>query len=604
MKLQFIVLLFLLFAGSMLYAEDPWGEPVTYPGSMIVMAQVSINGSPAAQGDVLGAFVALEGNYILRGKANVLVIDGVSGCLLQIYCANNGELIHFRVWDDDTLTQYDSEENILTEIDGELGSYPDNLFPINGINPQDIVDPWGTVQALSEQMQLAARVLIDDTDAEMDDILAAVVEIGGTEQLRGKVPIQLINGMAFCDLIIYSEDIGEEIQFKIWDYSEQMIKLTDQMLLSDPGTNIGFLPEDSYLINFGGDIDQIPSPQIDPPGGIYDQETLVSINCDQPDAQIYYTFDGSLPDETSFLYIEPFNLPAQSTVTIKARAFLDNNQWLPSLISSAVFEAQMQVASPQISPAGGNFNDPQMVSISCTTLNAQIRYTTDGSEPDENSPLYNESFTLFSDCTLKAKAFLQDWIPSVTTSADFTFSLQVSTPVFTPASGFYNNPIVMQIICTTDQAQIYYTLDGSTPDMLSNLYTEAMLISENTLVKAKAFYQDWIPSEEAQAQYSFPTDNTDPHQSPFTPGIKAIYPNPSHGKLSFLLQTGKSPEPYILQIFNLKGQCVYSMTGTVTGELKLDWDPRELSGKGLSPGLYLAKLSIKNTRSVKKIILY
>jgi len=47
-----------------------------------------------------------------------------------------------------------------------------------------------------------------------------------------------------------------------------------------------------------------------------------------------------------------------------------------------------QVATPLINPAGGTFYSPIEVSISCATSNAEIRYTTDGSEPGPSSTLY------------------------------------------------------------------------------------------------------------------------------------------------------------------------------------------------------------------------
>lgn len=597
-------MLFLLLAGSVVYATDPWGEPHAYPGSMIVMAQVSINGSPAANNDVLGAFVITGDEYQLRGRANVMVIDGIPGCLLQVFCTTNGELIHFKVWDDAAQAQFDAEETIYSEINGSVGSYPDDLYQINGVDSSVIIDPWGSVTALSGQQQLIAQVLNNDVPASANDLLAAIVMVDSIEHLRGKAAIQCIGGMAFSNITIYSESSDENIYFRLWDFDEQVIHNADNILISSPGTTIGSSLEDSYLINFGGAIQQLPRPAINPPGGDISPQTLVSISCEIPAAQIYYTLDGSVPDIGSHLYAAPFSLPEQSSVVVKAKSFWDNPLWLPSLISSATFGATPQVAAPQITPPGGNFSGPQSVSISCATPNAQIRYTTDDSEPGLTSPLYSAPFTVATSRTVKAKAYFADWTPSHTTSATFNFGQFVATPIFTPEAGFYNHPIVLQMFCSTPGAQIRYTLDGTDPNHDSELYAGMMLVSQNTTVSARAYYQNLVPSDLAQAQYSFPSDNQEAYISPKQPGIRNIYPNPSSAKVNFTLQGKSRDQLFELKIYNLRGQCVFAHAGTAKNSFQLEWDRIDIYGKSLNAGVYLAVYTIDGQKHLKRLLLY
>jgi hypothetical protein len=51
------------------------------------------------------------------------------------------------------------------------------------------------------------------------------------------------------------------------------------------------------------------------------------------------------------------------------------------------------------------FNAPLTVTLSCMEPKAEIRYTLDGSEPDEKSALYKKPFTIEHSCTLKVRAF-------------------------------------------------------------------------------------------------------------------------------------------------------------------------------------------------------
>lgn len=77
----------------------------------------------------------------------------------------------------------------------------------------------------------------------------------------------------------------------------------------------------------------------------------------------------------------------------------------------------------------------------------------------------------------------------------------VATPVIDPPGGTFNTPFEATISCATANAEIRYTIDGSEPSPSSALYTEAITISSPTNFKAKAFRQDWQPSETAVEMY-------------------------------------------------------------------------------------------------------
>ena len=76
------------------------------------------------------------------------------------------------------------------------------------------------------------------------------------------------------------------------------------------------------------------------------------------------------------------------------------------------FEATSVVQDPIINPDGGAYYDAQAVEMLCVTEGAEIRYTLDGSDPDETSELYSAPITVDSDVTIKAKAFKTNWIAS------------------------------------------------------------------------------------------------------------------------------------------------------------------------------------------------
>ena len=83
-------------------------------------------------------------------------------------------------------------------------------------------------------------------------------------------------------------------------------------------------------------------------------------------------------------------------------------------------------------------------------------------------------------------------------------SPNAETPVITPVSGLYFEPVTVNISCATENAQIYYTLDGSDPDDLAALYTEPFTVSEITTVKAIAYAENHDPSLINTVNYNFP----------------------------------------------------------------------------------------------------
>jgi hypothetical protein len=85
------------------------------------------------------------------------------------------------------------------------------------------------------------------------------------------------------------------------------------------------------------------------------------------------------------------------------------------------YAAYMETAAaPQFSPNGGTFADALTVSLSTPTPSAEVRYTTDGSEPTQSSPLYVGPFVLTDTTTVRARAFHPRMNPSPVSVAFFS----------------------------------------------------------------------------------------------------------------------------------------------------------------------------------------
>lgn len=85
-------------------------------------------------------------------------------------------------------------------------------------------------------------------------------------------------------------------------------------------------------------------------------------------------------------------------------------------------------STPILSPDGGSFAGSVVVSIVCTTPNSSIYYTTDGTNPSVNSPLYTGPFTLATSGTVKAQAYAAGFSSSTIVSASYTINTSGSPP--------------------------------------------------------------------------------------------------------------------------------------------------------------------------------
>lgn len=176
-------------------------------------------------------------------------------------------------------------------------------------------------------------------------------------------------------------------------------------------------------------------------------------------------------------------------------ALVDTNLTLlnPNVQDNVMFLVSVyNTEKPTFTPTAGTYADSVVVSMNCTTENAEIRYTTDGSEPEATSTLYNAPFTLYSNATIKAKAFMNSeyWNdsdvaeatyviahePVLTASPDSLFfhNLFVPTESFTVNSAFLTNPIALSCnnslftlsqdtVPANQSAVVSVTFNGSEP---------------------------------------------------------------------------------------------------------------------------------------------
>lgn len=154
---------------------------------------------------------------------------------------------------------------------------------------------------------------------------------------------------------------------------------------------------------------------LDLPTGTFADIQTVTVSCPTVGAAIHATLDGTDPTESSPLVVGGrVSIPASAE--LRVRAFKPG--LVPSMVTSASYE--LAVAAPVLSPeTGTSFIGVLPVTASGATPDAVYRYTTDGSDPTETSPVFPTE--LNATTSLQVRGFRAGFTPSPVVAATYTF---------------------------------------------------------------------------------------------------------------------------------------------------------------------------------------
>ena len=134
----------------------------------------------------------------------------------------------------------------------------------------------------------------------------------------------------------------------------------------------------------------IPRPTFNWPAEQYSFYISVEI-FSETDGTIYYTLDGSTPDENAYVYTEPIHLNEGTTVV---RAFVMDSDGNSSDISSEVYELEFGAPDkPTIFPESGEYVGEHYIRI-LVPNDCIAYYTLDGTLPNESSEIYTGEFLM------------------------------------------------------------------------------------------------------------------------------------------------------------------------------------------------------------------
>ena len=139
----------------------------------------------------------------------------------------------------------------------------------------------------------------------------------------------------------------------------------------------------AYAINYS----QVSTPNFSLAAGTYPTDQSVTISCATSGAVIHYTTDATTPSSSSPSYAGPISVAGNGTTsTVKALA-IEEGMTASSVAEARYVISYPQVSPPAFSPIAGTYSSDRSVTISCSTLGAEIHYTTDGSTPTNSSAI-------------------------------------------------------------------------------------------------------------------------------------------------------------------------------------------------------------------------
>ena len=239
---------------------------------------------------------------------------------------------------------------------------------------------------------------------------------------------------------------------------------------------------------------------------------LISVSCATVGAKIYYTDDGTDPDEGSNLYAGTIKVTSdmvkKDSNIYKFRAYADH--YLPSEILVYEFTAESRagivLSAEKLSLTSQN---PE------ATLTAKV-YTEEGEEDHTAEVIWSSTDTKVATVSEGVISAVGSGSANIiaksgSLSADCAVSVEftkLASPVADKADGsMLKLGSTLKLSCTDSFAEIYYTLDGNEPDKTSLKYTGPIEIgaeyaAKEIVLKTVAIAKNYTDSDVASYNYT------------------------------------------------------------------------------------------------------
>lgn len=354
----------------------------------------------------------------------------------------------------------------------------------------------------------------------------------------------------------------------------------------------------------------VDDPVISEPSNSYINPITVTLTCATDGATIYYTTDGTTPDETSMQYYNPFVI--DSTCTLKARAFKGGMD--PSNVAFAEYTFPTAVATiADFKAAGalaaGNYRITGSVTfVYRSDRRIFIEDATGGLLVYDNSTpvvtrTYNEGDVISGGIvgTYSLYNGLNEMVPVADWAA--AFGTAAVNPVLVDIQQLSSNfaeyeSRLVRINNVTFPDGLEFTTDAATEVVLTDETGSAMFrnqfktldttLAAGANVDVMGFASIYMPDDEPTYQI-LPRTNADIISIVGIDEVEmlgvSLYPNPTTGMVNVSFEAANSCE---VQICDMFGRLLSS--SQMSGEQQLDFS-------AYAPGMYLVRFTTTDGRT-------
>lgn len=213
---------------------------------------------------------------------------------------------------------------------------------------------------------------------------------------------------------------------------------------------------------------------------------FVEIELNDPDYEVRYTIDGSVPALDSLVYENPIQVYEETF--IRAAAFDENGKRVKGI---------KRTVKPKLAPVTFKVKQDDnsakaTITLDCVTEGAEIYYTTDGTAPDRDSTLYEEPIVIKGRTKIRARAYADGYASTTRYSKTVDVNYVDETEADTISYKFTYNADKGYTYVTFTKSKssnvIYYTTDGSAPTKDNGKkYSKRVKFSEPGVIRAREY---------------------------------------------------------------------------------------------------------------------
>lgn len=190
-----------------------------------------------------------------------------------------------------------------------------------------------------------------------------------------------------------------------------------------------------------------------------DKYTYLTVTPSDSDNKIYYTVDGSKPDEDSKLY--KVRLRASGKVTVRLVEYDENG----NEVDRKKLTLKRKCLKPEMTAVA--VDEGIEITLSTGTENAVIYYTTNGKKPTSSSNVYEGPFVVEEGVTIRAVTARSNWLSSsyLRTTAELEETVKVETAsedsTMEAASKVTDSSVILKVFEETNK----YRVENGLPEL-------------------------------------------------------------------------------------------------------------------------------------------